>query len=113
MFEQDKPATHFFIVQSGSVTVEIPSIDGEPLSHPEARQRQHARLVWLIAYPIAGPSTPAPPRRQRDRRGWRAPAYGVRSRLQLGYELLKRFAVLMAERLNAARRAAIRHYAGA
>jgi CRP/FNR family cyclic AMP-dependent transcriptional regulator len=30
----------------------------------------------------------------------------------LGYELLKRFAVLMADRLNSARRAAIQYYTG-
>lgn len=112
VFEQDKPATHFFIVRDGAVNVEIPSIGGEPLTIQRLGDGSMLGWSWLIA----------PYRWAFDARAIKASNViavdGEKLRAaceadpQLGYELLKRFAVLMAERLTAARSAAIRHYAG-
>jgi CRP-like cAMP-binding protein len=112
VFKQDLPAGNFFLVRDGTVTVEIPSVDGEPLAIQTLGSDAMLGWSWLI-----------PPYR------W---AFDARARVDsnvivvdgeklraaceadhdLGYELLKRFAVLMADRLNSARRAAIQHYSG-
>lgn len=113
VFEQDKPAKHFYIVRSGSVTVEIPSIDGEPLAIQKLGSGSMLGWSWLIApYRWAFDARATSPSSVIAVDGERLRA-ACEADPQLGYELLKRFAVLMAERLNAARRAAIRHYAGA
>jgi CRP-like cAMP-binding protein len=112
VFEHDKPASHFFIVRDGSVTVEIPSLGGAPLVIQRLGAGSMLGWSWLI-----------PPYRWAfDARASTASSViavdGEKLRAaceadpQLGYELLKRFAVLMAERLDAARKAAIKHYAG-
>ncbi len=112
VFEQDTPAAHFFIVRSGSVTVEIPSIGGEPLAIQKLGSGSMLGWSWLIApYRWAfnaratSPSSVIAVDGERLREACEADP-------ELGYELLKRFAVLMAERLNAARSTAIRHYSG-
>jgi CRP/FNR family cyclic AMP-dependent transcriptional regulator len=112
VFEQDKPAAQVFIVREGSVTVEIPSIGGAPL--PIQTLEGGAMLGWSWLVP--------PYRWAFDARANVASSViaidGERLRAaceadpQLGYELLKRVAALMAERLTAARAAAIRHYSG-
>lgn len=113
VFEQDKPATHFFIVRSGAVTVEIPSIDGEPLAIQKLGSGSMLGWSWLISpYRWAFDARATSPSSVIAVDGERLRA-ACEVDPKLGYELLKRFAVLMAERLNAARRAAIRHYAGA
>jgi CRP/FNR family cyclic AMP-dependent transcriptional regulator len=112
VFEQDKPATHFFIVRSGSVTVEIPSIDGEGLAIQKLGSGSMLGWSWLISpyrWAFDARATAESSIIAVDGERLRA---ACESDPQLGYELLKRFAVLMAERLNAARNAAIRHYAG-
>ena len=112
IFEQDTPAEHFYIIREGTVTVEIPAIDGEPLTIQTLTDGAMLGWSWLI-----------PPYR------WSFDARAVTPTTvvavdgatlreacdndpALGYELMKRFAVLMAERLNAARLTAIRHYSG-
>ncbi len=112
VFEQDKAATHFYLIREGSVSVEIPSIAGEPLAIQRLGNGSMLGWSWLIA----------PYRWAFDARAISPSDIiavdGERLRVacdkdpQLGYELLKRFAVLMAERLTAARSAAIRHYTG-
>ena len=112
VFEQDTPAAHFFIVRSGSVTVEIPSISGEPLAIQKLGSGSMLGWSWLIApYRWAFDARATSPSSviAVDGQGLRE---ACEADHELGYELLKRFAVLMAERLNAARNTAIRHYSG-
>jgi CRP/FNR family cyclic AMP-dependent transcriptional regulator len=112
IFEFDQPAEHFYIVQSGQVTIEVPAIGGEPMTIQTLGPGSVLGWSWLL-----------PPYR------WLFDARAVVAtdvvavdgkRLlaaceldpALGYVVLKRFATLMAERLNAARLTAMRHYSG-
>lgn len=112
VFEQDKVADRFYIVREGRVTVEIPSIDGEPFAIQALGDGSMLGWSWLL-----------PPYRWNFDARATAPSTiievdGVKLREAceadpaLGYQLMKRVAALMAERLNAARMAAIRHYGG-
>jgi CRP/FNR family transcriptional regulator, cyclic AMP receptor protein len=112
IFEHDKNADSFYIVQSGKVAIEVPSLGGEPLT-----------IQTLGADSILGWSWLVPPYRWLfDARAITQATVvvvdGVRLREAcdqdpaIGYRILKLFAALMAERLNAARIAAMRHYAG-
>jgi CRP/FNR family cyclic AMP-dependent transcriptional regulator len=112
VFEHDKNADAFYIVQSGKVAIEVPSLDGEPLT-----------IQTLGADSILGWSWLVPPYRWLfDARAITHATVvvvdGVRLRQAceqdpaIGYQILKLFAGLMAERLNAARIAAMRNYAG-
>jgi len=113
LFRRDDDATHFFLVLRGSVSVEVPSIDEDPLKIQTVRDGSLLGWSWLIP----------PYRWSFDARAETATSLlafdGEKLRMagesdpKLGYQLLKRFAVLMAERLNAARMAAMRNYAGA
>jgi len=112
VFEQDTPAAHFFIVRSGSVAVEIPSISGEPLAIQKLGSGSMLGWSWLIApYRWAFDARATSPSSVIAVDGKRL-REACEADHELGYELLKRFAVLMAERLNAARNTAIRHYSG-
>ena len=112
LFSRDGDAREFFIVRDGTVTVGVPAIEGEALEIQRVGPDSMLGWSWLI-----------PPYR------WSFDARAVvptsviafdgeklreacESDLKLGYELMKRFAHLMAKRLNAARMAAIRQYAG-
>ena len=112
LFKSDTDADKFYNVRDGKVGVEIPAVAGEPL-----------RLQTLGNGGVLGWSWLIPPYRWLFDARALVPADiividGVRLRAQceqdhsLGYELMKRFAVLMAERLNATRIAAIKQYAG-
>jgi CRP/FNR family cyclic AMP-dependent transcriptional regulator len=110
VFEHDTHAGHFFIVQQGKVTVEIPNLAGEPLVIQTLGPSSLLGWSWMIP-PYAWsfdaraalPTTLVAVDGDRLREACDADA-------KLGYELMKRFAILMAERLNAARRVAIQHY---
>lgn len=112
VFEQDKSADTFFIVREGRVTVEVPSIDGEPFAIQTLGDGSMLGWSWLVPPYLwnfdaraTTPSTIIKVDGQKLRAACDAdPA--------LGYQLMKRVARLMAERLNAARMAAIRHYGG-
>ena len=112
VFQRDFDANEFFIVRSGSVVIEVPAIDGESLKIHTVGDGSLLGWSWFI-----------PPYR------WSFDARAVTtSRLisvdadklraacdadpRLGYQLVKRFAMLMAERLNSARISAMKHYAG-
>jgi CRP/FNR family cyclic AMP-dependent transcriptional regulator len=112
VFSQDTEATNFFILREGTVTVEIPALDGEPLTIQNLGPGATLGWSWLI-----------PPyrwlfdaRATSDCRVIAVDGKALRAACDenpvLGYELMKRFAALMAERLNAARQAAVRHYQG-
>lgn len=113
VFEQDKPATHFFVVREGAVSVEIPSLAGsEPLTIQQLGKGSLLGWSWLIApyrWAFDARATTSSELIAVDGERLRA---ACEADPQLGYELLKRFAVLMAERLTSARNTATRHYAG-
>jgi CRP/FNR family transcriptional regulator, cyclic AMP receptor protein len=112
VFKYDTDADRFYVLRDGKVGVEIPAVEGEPLRIQTVGNGGVLGWSWLI-----------PPYRWLFDARALAPSEivildGARLRAEceidprLGYELLKRFAALMAERLNASRLAAIRHYTG-
>jgi CRP/FNR family transcriptional regulator, cyclic AMP receptor protein len=112
VFKYDTDADRFYVLRDGKVGVEIPAVEGEPLRIQTVGNGGVLGWSWLI-----------PPYRWLFDVRALAPSEivildGARLRSEceidprLGYELLKRFAALMAERLNASRLAAIRHYTG-
>lgn len=112
LFKSDTDADKFYIIRDGKVGVEIPAVAGEPLRVQTLGNGGVLGWSWLI-----------PPYRWLfDARALTAADIiqidGVRLREEcerdpaLGYPLIKRFAVLMAERLQASRLAAIKQYAG-
>jgi CRP/FNR family transcriptional regulator, cyclic AMP receptor protein len=112
VFKYDTDANSFYVLRDGKVGVEIPAVSGEPLRIQTVGNGGVLGWSWLI-----------PPYRWAFDARALAPSEivvldGARLRAEcevdprLGYELLKRFAALMAERLNASRLAAIRHYTG-
>ena len=112
IFVHDQDADAFYIVQSGQVTIEVPALGGEPLT-----------IQTLGADSILGWSWLLPPYRWLFDARAAVPTTVVAvdgKRLRdaceqdpaLGYRILKLFAGLMAERLNAARVTAMRHYTG-
>jgi CRP/FNR family transcriptional regulator, cyclic AMP receptor protein len=112
VFKSDTDADKFYIVRDGKVGVEIPAVAGEPLRIQTLGNGGVLGWSWLLQ----------PYRWLFDARAL-VPSDiivmdGVRLREQcetdnaLGYQLMKRFAVLMAERLNASRIAAIKQYSG-
>ena len=112
VFKYDTVADRFYVLRDGKVGVEIPAVAGEPLRIQTVGNGGVLGWSWLI-----------PPYRWLFDARALAPSEivvidGARLRTEceldpkLGYELVKRFAALMAERLNASRLAAIRHYAG-
>lgn len=105
-------ADKFYIIQKGTVGVEIPAIAGAPLTIQTVGDGSVLGWSWLM-----------PPYRWLFDARALAPSEilvldGERVRSdcerdpKLGYELMKRFAKLIAERLNAARETAIKHYTG-
>jgi CRP/FNR family transcriptional regulator, cyclic AMP receptor protein len=112
IFEHDRNADAFYVVQHGKVTIEVASLGGEPLTIQTLGPDSIIGWSWLV-----------PPYRWLfDARAITASTIiavdGVRLREAceqdpaIGYRILKLFAALMAERLNAARMTAMRHYAG-
>ncbi|HKU43328.1 MAG TPA: cyclic nucleotide-binding domain-containing protein [Polyangiales bacterium] len=112
VFKHDTDASQFYVLRDGKVGVEIPAVSGEPLRIQTVGNGGVLGWSWLI-----------PPYRWLFDARALSPSEivvidGARLRSEceqdprLGYELLKRFAALMAERLNASRLAAIRHYTG-
>jgi CRP/FNR family cyclic AMP-dependent transcriptional regulator len=113
VFQRDFDAHEFFIVRQGSVVIEVPAIDGEPLTIQTVGDGSLLGWSWFI-----------PPYRWSFDARAVAPSSVISvngdklrtacdSDPKLGYHLMTRFAILMAERLNAARISAMRHYAGA
>lgn len=112
IFTHDRDADAFYIVQSGKVTIEVPSLGGEPMTiqtlGPDSILGWSWLLPpyrWLFDARAAAPTTvvAVDGKRLRDACD-QDPA--------LGYRVVKLFAALMAERLNAARVTAMRHYTG-
>ena len=110
VFEHDTRAQEFYIIRQGKVTVEIPALEGEPLVIQTLGDGKLIGWSWMI--PPYAWSFDA--RAATDTTVVAVDGEKLREACEadpkLGYELMKRFAVLMAERLNAARRVAIQHY---
>jgi CRP/FNR family cyclic AMP-dependent transcriptional regulator len=108
LFKSDTDAEKFYIIRDGKVGVEIPAVAGEPLRLQTLGNGGILGWSWLIppyhwlfdARALTGSDIIA--------------VDGVKLREHfeqdnaLGYQLIKRFLVLMAERLNASRMAAIK-----
>jgi CRP/FNR family transcriptional regulator, cyclic AMP receptor protein len=112
VFKQDTDANHFYIVRTGKIALEIPAISGEPLRAQTVGDSQILGWSWLI-----------PPFRWLFDARALVPSTliafdGAALRAacdadpKLGYDLLRKFAVLMADRLSASRAAAIAQYSG-
>jgi CRP/FNR family transcriptional regulator, cyclic AMP receptor protein len=107
VFKSHTDADKFYIIRDGKVAVEVPAVEGEPLRVQVLGNGGILGWSWLIP----------PYRWSFDARALNASDIitvdGVKLREyceqdhSLGYILIKRFAVLMAERLNASRVAAI------
>lgn len=112
VFKHDTPADRFYIVREGKVALQVPAIEGEPLTMTTVGERDVLGWSWLVApyrwlfdARALVPTVLVALDGERLRRHCDAdPA--------LGYELLRRFARLMAERLNSARLSAISQHAG-
>ncbi len=110
VFEHDTRAEEFYIVRQGKVTVEIPALAGEPLVIQTLGDGSLLGWSWMLPpYQWSFDARAASPTTVIAVDGVKLRA-ACEADPRLGYELMKRFAALMAERLNAARRAAIRHY---
>jgi len=112
VFQQDATADEFFVVRDGKVALEVPAISGKPLNLQTVGAGQLLGWSWLI-----------PPYRWLfDARALEPSTLvvvdGKKLRAacdddpRLGYDLLRRFAVLMGARLSAARLAAVKAHHG-
>jgi CRP/FNR family transcriptional regulator, cyclic AMP receptor protein len=112
IFEHDKRASHFYIVKSGKVTIEVPSLTGEPLTIQTLGPGAVLGWSWLLPpYRWLFDARATVPTEVVAVDGERLRA-ACEQDPALGYQVLKRFAALMADRLNAARLTAMRHYSG-
>jgi len=103
IFRLDDQAAHFYLIQSGTAVVQIPSIYGPPLVMQTLSSGQLLGWSWLI-----------PPykwhfeaRATSDMKVIAFDGQRLRHRCEqdpaLGYQLLKLFSALMSERVQAAR----------
>ena len=103
LFRQGKPADKFYLLQSGQVSVQVPALVGPVLEVQRIGDGQILGWSWMI-----------PPykwnfqaRVEADSMFLEFDGRAVLARCEqdskFGYELLKRFAALMSERLEAAR----------
>ena len=103
LFRQDDAAEHFYILLDGAIEVEVPSIQGPALIVQSLGKDDILGWSWLI-----------PPYKwtfeAKARHDARVLVFDGKFLLQyceehhhFGYALMKRFASLMSERLNAAR----------
>jgi CRP-like cAMP-binding protein len=112
IFAHDQDADAFYIVHSGQVTIEVPALGSEPLTIQTLGPGSILGWSWLLPpyrwlfdarAAVASTVVAVDGKRLRD---------ACESDPALGYRILKLFAALMAERLNAARVTAMRHYTG-
>lgn len=104
LFRQGDPATEFFLLQSGSVSIEIPAIAGPVL---EVQHLGPGRILgWSWLLPPYKWSFQA--RAEEDATALAFNGSRVLAKCEddprFGYVLIKRFSALMAERLEAAHR---------
>lgn len=104
LFGHGDPAGHFYLLRDGNIMIEVPAIEGPALEVQSLTAGQVLGWSWLI-----------PPYRWSFQARAEAPTRlvefdgeSIRKRCEadpaVGYAVLKRFASLMSERLDAARR---------
>jgi CRP/FNR family transcriptional regulator, cyclic AMP receptor protein len=112
IFVHDQDADAFYIVHSGRVTIEVPALGAEPLAIQNVGPDSILGWSWLLPpyrwlfdarASVASTVVAVDGKRLRE---------ACEQDPALGYRILKLFAALMAERLNAARVTAMRHYSG-
>ncbi len=103
LFRQGEPADKFYLLRSGRVAVQIPALMGPPVEIQTLGNDQILGWSWLIAPYKWNFQAVA----QEDSEVLEFDGAAVLARCEqdprFGYELLKRFAALMSERLDAAR----------
>ncbi|NNE63268.1 MAG: cyclic nucleotide-binding domain-containing protein [Gammaproteobacteria bacterium] len=103
LFRQGKPADAFYLLRQGQISIQVPALVGPSLEIQHLGQNQLLGWSWLI-----------PPyrwnflaRAEEDSKLLQFDGNAILTRCeednQFGYELFKRFASLMSERLDAAR----------
>lgn len=103
IFHQDRPANEFFVLLDGEAQVEVPALYGPPVSIQSLGKNTVLGWSWLI-----------PPfkwtfdaRAGKPTRAIVIDGEALRRKCEedprFGYELMKRFASMMSERLDAAR----------
>ncbi len=103
LFRQDQPANNFYIVVSGRVSVEIPSIYGPPLIVQTLGEGDVLGWSWLIApYRWTFEAISETETRVIEFNG-ETLRKTCDADPELGYQLMKCFAGLMSERLHEAR----------
>lgn len=103
LFRQDEHADKFYVVCNGRISVQIPAIMGSALEIQVLGKDQIMGWSWLIAPYQWNFQAKA----EEDSELLEFDGTAILARCeqepQFGYEVLKRFAVLMSERLDAAR----------
>lgn len=112
MFRYGTSAQQFYMVQDGKVSVEIPAVEGAPLPIQKVGKGDVLGWSWLVPpYQWRFDARALEPSRIVVIDGERV-RFHCEEDPKLGFELMKRFASLMAERLICARQVAIKHYTG-
>ena len=103
VFRQGERARHFYLIRNGSISVEIPAIMGPTLKVQSLGAGQILGWSWLI--PPYQWNFQARAEEQAELFEFDSDAVLARCEAEpkFGYELLKRFASLMSERLEVAR----------
>jgi CRP-like cAMP-binding protein len=104
LFQQGQHADKFFLLRKGKVLVQVPALMGPALEIQTLRENQLLGWSWLI--PPYRWNFLAKAAEDSDLLEFDGRTILVRCEEdpKFGYELLKRFAALMSERLEAARR---------
>jgi CRP-like cAMP-binding protein len=103
LFQQGEPADKFYVVLNGSICIQIPSIMGPTLEIQTLGENQVLGWSWLIPPYKWNFQTKAEEDSKLLIFDGAAILYRCEQEPKFGYELLKRFATLMSDRLNAAR----------
>ena len=103
LFQQGKPADKFYLLRKGQVSVQVPALMGPTLDIQTLVEDQILGWSWLI--PPYRWSFQARALEDSDLLEFDGSAILARCEedSRFGYELFKRFAALMSERLDAAR----------
>jgi CRP/FNR family transcriptional regulator, cyclic AMP receptor protein len=113
VFRHDTPADRFYIVREGKVALQVPAVEGEPLTVQTVGDGNVLGWSWLVApYRWLFDARALTPSLLVALDGESLRAHCDADPM-LGYDLLRRFAALMAQRLNSARLAAISQHLGA
>ncbi len=103
LFRQGEPADKFYLVRSGRISVYIPAISGPPLEIQNLGMGEILGWSWLISPYRWNFQAKAEDTSVLFEFDGQAILERCEQNPKFGYELLKRFAALMAERLSAAR----------